>query len=169
MRNLTRFSIVLAGSAALVGSMALPASAADALSGANDATVEITAGYLVLDTTNTELVLDHSGVSAEESTATGKLTGVNVSDLNSDGLGWTSTVVLNTLSNEAGTISLEGASYTAESIEAVGTVVTTTGDGTVVAPDGGNNTAVWNTTVTVKVPNTVTAGTYKGTLTHSLS
>ena len=169
MRNLTRFSIIMAGSAALVGSMALPASAADVRSGNNDATVEIEAGFLVLNTTGAVLELAHSGASAEDSTATGTLTGISVSDLNSDGLGWSSTVALNILSNEAGTIGLEGATYAAGNINFVGTDVTTTGNGTVVAPAGGNNTAVWDTAVTVPVLNTVTAGTYTGTLTHSLS
>ncbi|MGJ9403561.1 hypothetical protein [Arthrobacter sp. KK5.5] len=169
MRNIVRTSLVVIGSAALVGTMALPASAADVIEGTNTATVEIQSGFLVLDTTAAALTLTHSGASATTSTATGELTGVNVSDMNSDGLGWDSTAVLTDLTDAAtGVIDTSLAEYTSTVTASEGTIPTGAGN-TVTAADGGNNTATWNTSIVVNVPNTTTGGTYTGTLTHSLS
>lgn len=177
MRKVMRTSLVMLGSAALIGGMALPASAetVDAVDGAatasNIATVEIVGGALTLDTTTDGFTLTHSGAATGVSTATGTLTGVNVSDLNSDGTGWTSTAVLSTLTGTLPEDVIDASGATYESLVTTfseGAVVDGNG-ATVTAADGGNNTAVWATTVTLNIPNTVKADSYTGTLTHSLS
>lgn len=173
MRKIIRTSLVLLGSAALVGGMALPASAVDVTSGENIATVEIEAGFLVLDTTTEGFTLTHSGASASDSSATGSLPGVTVSDLNGDGAGWTSTAVLSNLTigelpAEVQTIDASAAVYTSVVTDFTGTVVTGLDNTVTAALESGNNTAEWTTSATINVPNTVKAGSYSGTLTHSL-
>lgn len=171
MRHITRTSIAILGSAALIGGMAFPASAADVKSGENEATVVVEAGFLVLDTTAGTLTLDHDGVSTDVSKATGTLVGVNVSDMTTSGLGWTSTAELTNLTSlsPAATIDASGATYTSDVTAQKGTTVEGGEGNTVTAAVGGNNTATWSTTVIVDLPNTVKAGTYNGTLVHSLS
>ena len=168
MRKFARTSMIMLSAAALLGTMALPASAADTKSATNDATVTIEAGFLVLDTTAATLTLAHTGASAKVSTATGTLTGVNVSDLNGDGLGWASSVSLNGLKFGEEIITLADATYVNAMTAQTGTVTTGGAAGTITAPAGGNSDVTFDTTVTVQVPNTVKTGTYTGTLTHSL-
>lgn len=169
MRTLTRFSLALAGSAALVGSMALPASAAEFGSGENGATVTIEAGYLTLDTSAQALEFIQSDLTASGSTLTGSLSGLSVIDYNNDGSGWTSTATLTDLTDEAGkVIDVSGAGFTTTVTDSLGATVAG-GSNTVTATGPGNNTATWNMAVTIALPNDITAGTYKGMLTHSVS
>ncbi len=177
MRNLKRVSLVSLVSVALLGNMALPASAADTKEGINGATVAVEAGFLVLNTTNAAVTFDAVEASVGTKTTTATLTGVSVSDLNSDGIGWTSTAALTNLTFgeelNVKTIDTTAATYTSVVTAQEGTLnQVTAGSGatgnTVTAANGGNNSAVWTTGITIAVPNTTIKGTYTGTLTHSV-
>ena len=173
MRNLTRVSIIMAGSAALVGSMALPASADVVSDGSarNVATVEIQGGALTLDTTAAELSLDHKGPATGNSEVTGTLKGVSVNDLNSDGLGWSTSVSLESLSFEGKIIDVDSATYTnVQNLPLTEGAPTVETDGASMAVTSvGNSKVVWDVEVAFTVPNTVIAGIYTGQLVHSLS
>lgn len=180
MRSVTRFSLVLASSAVLVGSMALPASAADTTT----TTVTVpsgTIGYSAVPATAAPL-----STSAPGTTATVSLAGVQITDNRAGTAGWTATVSMSPLNGEAETvvgtsdniIQPTAAAYTAGAATRTGTVTVTASakQSDLTAAQNvqtatavtGNHTATWTGTLEVAIPSDAIADTYTATLTHSL-
>ncbi|MFF1382187.1 hypothetical protein ACFVWT_01340 [Arthrobacter sp. NPDC058288] len=170
MRSFSRASLVVAASAALIGSIALPASAAD-----TTATVEVPVGSLSISApVGADLTTITPGGSASAT-----LSGVQVTDTRAGEAGWAAQVVLSnfvgatpsnvipaTLATYApaaavptGTVTVEGTTQTdlstAKTVQAA-TAVT------------GNNSAIWNADLSVAAPADALADVYTATLTHSV-
>jgi hypothetical protein len=171
MRSLTRISLALAGSAALVGSMALPASAVD-----TTATVTVSGGVLTM-TAPTTLAF---GSIAPGGTATGALADVAVNDARAGVIGWSSTVTLGvftSVTRPAAGFTASSFSYASGAAVETGTVTVTaatasaSGGAVQTATDvSGNNTATWGSTVSVGIPaNALAASDLTAVLTHSVS
>ncbi|MCC9176877.1 WxL domain-containing protein [Arthrobacter sp. zg-Y750] len=181
MRKATRILLTLGVSAALLSTSAIPASAAE---DGSSATIEVQGGILGINV-----------VQALESTelkpgtpATFAVPGVAVADDRAVLGSWSVSVSLSDFKTEvagAKPIPAAGATYSAaeESLTHTGTIeslvsapVTLAGDSEstraedAVLASGvrGNNTAEWNATLSVPVPDDALAGTYKATLTHSV-
>lgn len=175
MGSITRTALVLACSAALAGSMAVPASAADTTT-----TVTITGGSISLAAPPSAALT--TGTPGQPSTAT--LGTTTVTDLRAGVANWTATVSLpaltgRTLTGE--TIPTTGATYEAS------TATVISGSPTFVAPASrtdlstepqvsqttsaisGNNSASWTAALMVPIPAQVLADTYDGVLTQSVS
>jgi hypothetical protein len=179
-----RSPLFVLATVALVTAFALPASAAP-----TDDTVvtfEITAGSLDITTPATA---DLGDVAAGAASVSGQLGPVTVTDtrgaLNAS---WVATVSSTTFTTGAGTpaetIPPSEVNYSA------GAATSTTGDGTFApgvpgaggGPDltdprtafthtggTGNNSATWNPTITINLLPSAVAGTYTGTITHSVA
>ena len=177
MGSITRTALVLACSAALAGSMALPASAADF--GDTPTTVTITGGLLS--------VVVPAGASLSTGTpganATVTLGATTVTDARAGDIGWSATVTLPVLTGE--TLTTETIPTTA-AFYLASTAVPISGSPTLDAPAtrtdlssakvsqtasavSGNNSASWTALLTVPIPAQVLADTYTGTLTQSVS
>ena len=112
------------------------------------------------------------------STALGE---VQVNDARSAaaGSGWIVTVISTALTPSAGpTIGAAAIGYTVGTITKVGTATYTANNpvaltGAVAAVTAtaitGDNSATWNPTINIAVPGGMAAGTYTGTITHSVS
>jgi hypothetical protein len=172
MRSISRISLVAAASAVLVGSMALPASAA---TDTTAATVEVEAGSLAISAP----VGADLGAIIPGSSATAALTGVEVTDTRAGTADWTTTALLtNFVGTDPGNvIPATAATYTPAAAVPTGTVTvapTTQTDlstaKTVQAATGvvGNNSAIWNANLSVLAPTDALADTYTATLTHSV-
>jgi hypothetical protein len=169
MRSITRVSLVIAASAALVGSLSLPASAAD-----TTATVQVTGGSLAIsapDTANLTAVTPGGN-------ATANLTGVQVIDTRAGTLNWSAQVSMSDFvgTDTATIIPATAATYTPAAAVETGTstVAATVGADlstakTVQAATGvvGNNTATWSAVLSVTAPTDALADIYEATLTHS--
>ncbi|WP_454700027.1 hypothetical protein [Arthrobacter humicola] len=170
MRSITRVSLVIAASAALVGSLALPATAADTV-----ATVEVTAGALTISApANANL-----GTVAPASLISAALGSVTVSDLRAGEEDWNAQVSMTDFvgTNTLTTIPAASATYTPGTAVETGTsaVAPSAQTGlatakTVQAATGvsGNNTAAWDADLSFTAPANALADTYTATLTHSL-
>lgn len=170
MRSFSRVSLVVAASAALVGSMALPASAAD-----TTATVQVPVGSLSVSApagADLTTITPGGGASAT-------LTGVQVTDTRAGEAGWSAQVVLSnfvgatptnvipataavytpSVAVTSGTVTVEGAVQsdlsTAKTVQTA-TAVT------------GNNAATWDANLSVTAPADALADVYTATLTHSV-
>lgn len=174
MGSKTRTALVLACTAALAGSMAVPASAADTTT-----TVTITGGSISLAAPPSAAL--STGTAGQPSTATIGTT--TVTDLRAGEVNWTATVSLlaltgRTLTEE--TIPTTEATYLASTANAI------SGSPTFVAPAirtdltsskvsqttsaiSGNNSASWTAALMVPIPAQVLADTYDGVLTQSVS
>jgi hypothetical protein len=175
MRQHTR-RIALVAVGTTVASLALlaPASA-----GTTDVTFELTAGSLSISQ-QPAASLGSVGTGALQ--LGGPLGDVEVTDERGAVLGYTAQVVGTDFVKEDG-------SYTIESTNAVYDTGDVTGTGTATRAAGatgpldptvphvaltatlvtGNNTSAWNPTVTVTLPSDALAGTYNGTITHSVA
>jgi hypothetical protein len=171
MRKIILTSFALTGAVAMTGIAALPASAA---TDDTTATVEVTAGALSIAAPESMIL---SAV-APGATATGTLTGVQVSDLTADLAGWTTSVSISdfTSATTLDTIPAAGVTYTAAGANVTGTAdvaagIASAGSGDVQTATAvtGNNTATWDATVNVVIPADALAATdYTATLTHSI-
>lgn len=184
MRKATRISLTLGVSAALLSTAAIPASAAEEDLNRSSATIEVQGGSLGITV-----------VQALESTklkpntlATFAVPGVAVTDDRAVLGGWSVSVSLSDFTTEvagAKPIPAAGATYSAaeESLDHTGTIdslvsalVTLAGDSEATSPEKavvasdirGNNTAEWDATLSVPVPDDALAGIYSATLTHSV-
>lgn len=179
MRTITRTALVLAGTAALVGSMALPASAAP--DDTTVTTVEVAGGTIDIAAPATA----GSGSVAVGESATISLPGIAVTDNRAGTASWSASVHMTPLTGEILDNVLAPTSTSYLPVAAV-----TTGDPTMApvsavdvltAADAGsqkavqtattvagNNTATWDATLTVVTPAQVLADTYTSTLTHSV-
>jgi len=169
MRSITRVSLVIAASAALVGSLALPASAAD-----TDATVEVTAGALTISAPGSADL----GTVAPGSPITAALGTVTVSDLRADTALWSAQVSMTDFVGTVTetTIPAASATYTPGTAVETGTstVAPTAQTGLATAKTvqaatvvSGNNTAEWDPDLSFTAPANALADTYTATLTHS--
>lgn len=170
MRSISRVSLAVAASAVLVGSLALPASAAD-----TTATVEVPTGSIGISAPANAPLSDLT----PGGSASAALTGVAVTDNRADEAGWSATVSLTNFVGVTPTniISSTLASYAPGAAVETGTsaVAATSQTGlstakTVQAATGvvGNNTATWDATLSVTAPSDALADIYTATLTHSL-
>lgn len=181
MRNLKRVSLVSLVSVALLGTMALPATAAPKTD-ATDITVQVPAGELTIAIPVASLALDAqepkvTGGLVDIRTATETLADIEVSNLRGDGLGWESSVTISDLQLlgigdspvEGKTISKANVTFESEEESADGAVLSVV-DGVVTAVPtaAANNTGKFSTTLTVNIPAEALAGKYTATLTHSV-
>ncbi|MBT2597225.1 WxL domain-containing protein [Arthrobacter sp. ISL-72] len=170
MRSITRVSLVIAASAALVGSLALPASAADTI-----ATVEVSAGALTISAPGGADL----GAVAPGSPISADLGNVTVSDLRAGVEGWDAQVNMSDFvgTDTATIIPASSATYTPGTAVETGTSTVTpsaqTGLATVKTVQAatgvsGNNTAAWDADLSFTAPANALADTYTATLTHSV-
>lgn len=174
MRKVNRISHVVAASVLLVGSTALPASAAT--SSGTVTTVTVTGGGLAITAPVGAVLSD----AAPGGTAAANLTGVQVADTRAGIIGWSTSVVSTDFARTtpaAASIPAAAVSYTPglATVTGIAVVVPTlqtdlsTGKAVQTASAVvGNNTATWAATLSVAVPQGALAGTYSGTLTHSV-
>lgn len=172
MRKLSRFSLAIAASATLVGSIALPASAAP-VTDTTDTTVTVSAGVLGIAAPATATL----PAVVPGKTTTVALDEVVVTDLRAGEAGWVTSVILTDLTGTGGTIPASAASYTTDVANKSGTVTlaeTSSSDLSVLAPVQtasavtGNHTATWNADLNLAAPADALAGEYTATLTHSV-
>lgn len=175
MLTAARMSSVVAVSAALICSVALPATAAD--SATTTATVTVNGGGLAISAPGAAGL----GSVAPGSTATVNLAGVEVSDTRAGTAGWVAQVastdfVGSIVDNK---IPASAASYTPALATPTGVAVVTPSalpvalsatpqtvqTATLVV---GNNGATWSAGLSLAVPGSALADTYKATLTHSV-
>jgi hypothetical protein len=175
MHTLTRrLALAAAGATAASFAVLAPASA-----GTTDVTFELTAGSLSISQPATASL---GATDTGSSQLGGPLGNVLVTDERGAVLGYTAQVVGTDFAKEDG-------SYTIDSGNAVYTTGQVTGTGTATRAAGapgaldpgtphvamaatlvtGNNTSAWNPTVTVTLPSDALAGTYSGTITHSVA
>jgi hypothetical protein len=172
MRAISRASLIAAVSAALAGSIALPATAAPS----STVTVEVQPGSLSVTAPDTAALgnLLTPGGFAEFT-----LTGVQVSDTRAGLLDWNAQASMtNLVGTTDGTrvIPASAATYTpaAATVTGTATVTPTTQVGLATAKTvqgatavSGNNTATWDAVLRIDAPAGTLAETYSATLTHS--
>ncbi len=166
----------LAGCLALATATALPASAAD-----TTVTFSITTAGLTVSAPGSASL---GSVASGSASIAGEIGPVTVTDLRGTlGGSWTATVTATDFVTGGATgpetIPVINVSY------APGALVSSTGTGTFTPGAGGiinvprtaftgtaltgNNTATWNPTLTITIPSATVAGTYTGTVTHSVA
>jgi hypothetical protein len=158
--------------------IALPASAAT--TAATPVTLAVTGGVLSITAPSASVSLGTRTNTVGGGTISGALGPVQVTDARSAaaGSGWIASVISTALTPTAGpTIGANLIGYTTGTITKVGTATYTAND----PPDltgvsaavtataiTGDNSATWNPTINVAVPGATAAGTYTGTITHSV-
>ena len=179
MRNITRVSLVLAGSAALVGSMALPASAADTTT-----TVTVPSGTIAIAAPASA---SFASPVTPGTTATVSLPGVQVTDNRAGTVGWTASVASSAFSGakvnattgaSLYSIAASNASYTAGAATVVGTAtvaasakqtdLSSAKTAQTASAVTGNHTANWAGTLELAVPSNAIADDYTALVTHSV-
>jgi hypothetical protein len=149
------------------------------------ATFTVEAGGLAITVPTSTVVLDTGTISTGASSASGQLGAVTVTDTRGTmGATWTATSSSTTFltgtgsANEA--VSLDRISYAsgpATATSGTGTFAPLTSTPMSTAPAGrtvswaagmGNNSATWDPTLTFSLLSTQVAGTYTGTITHSV-
>ena len=169
--NLRKPLILGATVAALLGGMALPASADDTA-----ATFTLNGGDLTLSVGALAALTDEaSGVDAN--VITGTLGAVTVDDARGGTAGWVTSAASSTFTGTGLSVS-DGVAYTNGTVTETGTntvaavtaeELTTTAAAVATATAvSGNNTASWNPTLDVSMPAGALAGAYSGTVTTSL-
>jgi hypothetical protein len=176
MRKITRTSIVLLASAALVGGMALPASADD-----TETTIEVQAGGLAIS--SIPAALDFGLFAPGTSTIPATIPGLTVTDNRAGIGGWAVSVKLSdftsTDSADPGkVIPASAATYTPTGTASSGVATVTPAGATILATldqpvetatgVSGNNGATWAADLSVAIPSDALAGHYTATLTHSV-
>lgn len=170
MRNLSRVSLVFAASAALIGSVALPATAAT--TSGTDVTVTVPTGNLSISAPGTAAL----GSIAPGASADAALAGVTVTDTRAGAAGWQAQVSMTALTSGANSIPASAATYTPAAASVTGTATVTPATVTDLSTAktvqtatavSGNNEAIWGATLNIAVPAGALAGDYTGTLTHS--
>jgi hypothetical protein len=171
-RRIVRTALVLVCSAALTGTLGVPASAAETV-----ATVEVSTGSLGFRSAPTSASL---GAVDQGADAAITLRGTTVTDNRAGTAGWTATVVLTEFIGEAtgARLSAAGATYSPTAAATTGSVAVAPSTATdpttpkviqTATCVTGNNTATWNADLTLHVPNGAVADAYTTTLTYSVS
>jgi hypothetical protein len=157
--------------------IALPVSAAP---GESAAKVTITGGFLSITVPADAGSLGSRANTVGGGTISGSLGQVVVTDARSAAAGstWIASVISTAFTPTSGpTIPASAVGYTVGAITKVGTATYTAGDpvslegvSAAVTATGitGDNSATWNPTINVAVPGGTIAGTYSGTITHSV-
>ncbi len=176
MRRSLRFSVPAAVVAA--GALVVPAVFVPATASAVDTaiTFAVTGGALSITAPASTTF-----TSVTASAATGTIADVTVSDARLGLVGWTATATSSSFANTATTpttIANSNVTYTPGLATTTGVVVVIPGLGgamgssvTAQIATGviGGNTAKWSPTISVALPSNATAGTYSGTITHSVA
>lgn len=189
MRTSTRISLALVTSAAMVGLAALPASAADGDgtvpsaapdSTAASATIEVEGGILSISLagnvaadaplkpgTTAKIAIPAFTVTDERAGIEGWAVGVTMTDFTSDNAADLDAIIPVA---EASYTASEPVSSGTATVAAPGGIFGAGGQVNALAATGvkGNNTATWTSLLSVDVPSDALAGTYTGTLTHSV-
>lgn len=182
MSAATRRILALSGCVTVLaaGAVAFTA-AASALPGDTTATVTVTGGSLSITVPTSTASLGSAVNKVAGNTISGALGVVQVNDARSAaaGSGWVASVISTAFTPTTGaTIAASLVGYTTGPITKVGTATFTaddpaalTGVTAAVTATGitGDNSATWNPTITVTVPGGTLAGTYSGTITHSVT
>lgn len=175
MRNLSRISLAVAASAALVGAIALPATAAPTAAD-TAVTVVISGGDLTMSAPTTAGL----GTVAPGILASVPLAAVNVTDTRAGVLGWQAQVTMGNLvggTNPAHVILASAATYTPGVAVVIGDALVGNSEATGLAAATtvqeatnvvGNNDATWDATLSIQVPTNALADSYSATLTHSV-
>ncbi len=172
MRTISRVSLIAAVSATLVGSIALPATAAPTSD--TSVTVEVPTGSLSISAPATAAL----GTVTPGGFSTVTLTGVQVSDTRAGVADWSAQVTMTNLVGATPTniIPASAATYTpaAAVVTGTATVSATAASGLSAASTvqaatavSGNNTATWDAVLRIDAPASALADTYTATLTHS--
>ena len=173
----TRPFLVAVAAGILAVGIAIPASAAP---GETAAKVTITGGFLSITVPADAGSLGSIVNTVGGGTISGSLGQVVVTDARSAAAGstWVASVISTALTPLSGpTIPASAVGYTVGTITKVGTATYTANDPTnltgvspAVTATGitGDNSATWNPTINVAVPGGTIAGTYSGTITHSV-
>lgn len=173
MRNFSRVSLAVAVSAALVGFIALPATAAPTAD--TTVTVIVPVGELSVSAPGTANLGTVTPGSFSEVT----LTPVQVSDTRAGEAGWNVAVGMTDFSNVGATrtIPASAATYTPAAASTTGNVTvtpttlgslaTTAATAQTATAVSGNNTATWDAVLRVTAPAGTLADSYTATLTHS--
>lgn len=175
MHRISSLFLVIAITAVLVASTAMPTSAATSSDTAT--TVVVTGGGLSIAAPATAALSD----AAPSATATANIAGMQVTDTRAGTIGWSATVRSTDFTptvGGAGTIPATAAAYIPAGMASVTglAVVTptiqsdlstakTVQTATMVV---GNNAATWTAALQLAIPSNAVAGTYSGTLTHSV-
>jgi hypothetical protein len=174
----TRGLLVATATGLLTLGIALPASAATTVT--TPVTLTVTGGVLGITAATATVGLGTRADTVGGGTISASLGQVQVTDARSAvaGSGWIASVISTALTPSAGpTIGAELIGYTAGTITKVGTAtyaandpLNLTGVSPAVTATGitGDNSATWNPTINVAVPGSTAAGTYTGTITHSV-
>lgn len=173
----TRTLLAFGATGLLTLCVALPASAA----GETTATVTVAGGALSITVQAAAGSLGSAVNTVEGSTISGSLGQVQVLDARSAaaGSGWVASVISTAFTPTSGpTIGAALVGYTAGTISKVGTATYTannppnlTGAVAAVTATGitGDNSATWDPTINVHIDGGKVAGTYSGTITHSVA
>jgi len=154
----------------MTGAMLVPASAAQTADTVTTVTVEagqlsITAPPTLALTAAAPTVVEGAVVQAK---ATGSLSGVTVSDLNADGLAWSSTVSISALTSGINVIPADAVTFSTSNLKSDGVSVVSDG-GNQTATGTENSTASWDTNLDVLIPADAIFGDYTATVTYSVS
>ncbi len=157
----------------MLAASAIPASAAP---GDTETTFVVVGGSLSVSVRATATL---SPAVSGETTITGSLGDVDVTDARGGVMGWVTSASSTEFSRTGGGTSSTAVSYNSGNVTNTGTVTTTsTGATTMTAVAApvvtgtlvtGNNSAQWNPTLTVTVPANALVGTYTGTVNTSVS
>lgn len=173
MRNLSRVSLAVAVSAALIGSIALPATAAPTAD--TTVTVLVEPGVLSVSAPGTA----NLGTVTPGGTTSVPLTAVQVTDNRAGVTGWQAQVILTGFVGTAvptRTIPASAATYTPAAPTVTGTATVTPATQADLSTAktvqtatavSGNNTATWDASLSILAPAGTLADTYTATLTHS--
>lgn len=173
----TRTLLVISATGLLTLAVALPASAA----GETSATVTVTGGGLSITVQAAAGSLGSAVNTVDGSTISGPLGQVQVLDARSAaaGSGWVASVISTAFTPSSGpTIGAALVGYNAGTVAKTGTATYTannpsnlTGVVAAVTATGitGDNSATWNPTINVHIDGGKIAGTYSGTITHSVA
>ena len=172
-KGITRKLLLVVGSAAaLAAVMTIPAGAVG-----TSASFTLTAGALSISAPAGPVSLGTQAVSNAQSTISGTLGVVTVSDLRGGVTTWTASVISTAFTPTAGPADpASNISYTAGTITQANVVATAvpetdlTGVSTVMTgSSASNSTASWNPTITIIVPANEAAGVYTATITDSVA
>jgi hypothetical protein len=182
MRNRRIVTLAVSASALLGMAVAAPAASADDVT----TTFSVTAGTLSVASAATTVSLGSSTATALGTTVTGKLPAVTVTDARASAAGWTSKVASTDFVNGTQTIAASKAKTyilttdgptvvsgvvvptTTATSALTGIALSSTAANLVSATATGSNEVSYTPTVEVTIDSTVLAGTYSGTITHTV-
>lgn len=147
------------------------ASAAD-----TTATFTVTGGELAISAPASQ-ALTIDGTAGGLQVAGGNIAGITVTDARQVTGGWIASAISTDFESAVDSIAATNVDYSTFGIESSGTVTTEAGAGElgtavpVLTATGisGANTVTWSGAVTIELPSDVLAGTYNGTITHSVA